>query len=247
MGTAQQTLTEDDPKAALNSPELYKLSARFPIKIDLESTDIKEICYKRLLGKSPEAQEKLKPLFNDSLRNNTKLQDAKYYESDFNQETFVNLYPFLPSHFEILLHLLGALAKTTGGIGLRSAIKVVQDILIENIDHNKPFAEQSVGSLVTTVTLYDALEKDIKRAFPSIHKSVGKVFIQFPDSKIHKEVAKTVAVLQIVSNMPVNIQNISSLMHPDVKLPSQMDKVKTAIDDLSKNSQIPFGEQDGKL
>ena len=53
IGTAQQTLTEDDPRAALNSPELYKLKDRFPIQIDLESSDIKEICYRRLLGKSP--------------------------------------------------------------------------------------------------------------------------------------------------------------------------------------------------
>ena len=44
IGTAQQTLTEDDPKASLNSPELYKLKDRFPIQIDLEPNDIKEIC-----------------------------------------------------------------------------------------------------------------------------------------------------------------------------------------------------------
>src|SRR5690625_1321714 len=41
IATAQQTLTEDDPRASLNSPELYKLKDRFPIQIDLESSDIK--------------------------------------------------------------------------------------------------------------------------------------------------------------------------------------------------------------
>ena len=59
LGTAQQTLTEDDPRAALNSPELYKLKDRFPIQIDLESRDIKEICYRRLLGKSPAGAKEL--------------------------------------------------------------------------------------------------------------------------------------------------------------------------------------------
>jgi hypothetical protein len=43
IGTAQQTLTEDDPRAALNSPELFKLTARFPIQIDLPSNDIELI------------------------------------------------------------------------------------------------------------------------------------------------------------------------------------------------------------
>ena len=36
---------------------------------------------------------------------------------------------FVPSQFQILLNLLSALAKSTGGIGLRSAIKIIQEIL----------------------------------------------------------------------------------------------------------------------
>jgi hypothetical protein len=58
ISTAQQTLTEDDPRAALNSDKLYKLKDRFPIQIDLESSDIKEICYRRLLGKSPAGRQR---------------------------------------------------------------------------------------------------------------------------------------------------------------------------------------------
>src|SRR5712671_6857679 len=103
IGTAQQTLTEDDPRASLNSPELYKLKDRFPIQIDLESSDIKEICYRRLLGKSPAGDGELGnhfDRFGQALRHNTKLQDAKYYDSDFDKKAFVNLYPFLPAHFD---------------------------------------------------------------------------------------------------------------------------------------------------
>ena len=110
IATAQQTLTEDDPRAALNSDKLYKLKDRFPIQIDLESSDIKEICYRRLLGKSPAGEAELGKLFDahgQALRHNTKLQDAKYYDADFSRESFTNLYPFLPAHFDILLHLLG--------------------------------------------------------------------------------------------------------------------------------------------
>ncbi len=66
-----------------------------------------------------------------SLRHNIKLKDARYYDNELDKVSFVNLYPFLPSHFDILLQLLGVLAKSTGGIGLRSVIKVVQDILVE--------------------------------------------------------------------------------------------------------------------
>ena len=250
FSTAQQTLTEDDPRAALNSPELYKLKDRFPIQIDLESSDIREICYRRLLGKSPEGGTLLGDLFDNhgqALRHNTGLQDAKYYDSDFSKETFVNLYPFLPAHFDILLHLLGALAKSTGGLGLRSAIKVVQDILIEGTDGHPPVAEQPVGWLATTVTLYDALEKDVQQAFPSIHRSVGKVIIRFPDSTVHKEVAKTVAVLQILGNLPVSVHNVASLMHPGIDAPSRKEDVDEAINELISDPIVPFGEQEGSL
>lgn len=249
ISTAQQTLTEDDPRASLNSPQLFKLKDRFPIQIDLESSDIKEICYRRLLGKSPAGETELGKLFDaqgQALRHNTKLQDAKYYDADLNRESFTNLYPFLPAHFDILLHLLGALAKSTGGIGLRSAIKVIQDVL-KGEGGTKAMADQPVGWLATTVTLYDELEKDIRRAFTSIHQSVGKVQIRFPDSQLHQDIAKSVGVLQILGNLPVSVQNVASLMHPSVTAASQLDTVRKAVEEMLNDVLVPLGEKNGNL
>lgn len=248
--TAQQTLTEDDPRASINSPQLFKLKDRFPIQVDLESSDIKEICTRRLLGKSPSGADELGRLFDargQVLRHNTKLQDAKYYDADFGKETFIDLYPFLPAHFDILLHLLGALAKSTGGIGLRSAIKVIQDILVEVGDGKNPMADQPVGRLATTVTLYDSLDKDIRRAFPSIHQAVQKVFIRCPDSPIHQDIAKSVAILQILGNMPITLQNLTSLIHPAVDAPSRLDEVRSAVEFLLNDPIVPLGSKDGQF
>jgi len=250
IGTAQQTLTEDDPHTAINSPELYKLKDRFPIQIDLQSSDIREICYRRLLGKSSAGEQALGRLFDhhgQELRHNTKLQDARFYDANLDRTTFIHLYPFLPAHFDVLLHLLGALAKSTGGIGLRSAIKVVQDVLVEGPEGQPPVADQPVGWLATTVTLFDALHQDIHRAAPSIDKAVDKALLRFPDSPVHQEVAKTVAVLQILGNMPVTAQNVTSLMHPSVAAPSRRAAVDAAIKDLIADPIVPFGEKSGSL
>lgn len=254
IGTAQQTLTEDDPHAALNSPMLYKLKDRFPIQVDLEARDIKQICTERLLGKSPEGASELGRWFDrcgQELRYNTKLQDARYYDSNFDRETFINLYPFLPAHFDILLHLLGALAKSTGGIGLRSAIKILQDILIEapsgGAGLRTPVAERPVGWLATTVTLYDALEKDIRRAKPELHNAVGKALKRFPDLPLHEEVCKTVAVLQILDNIPITVQNVAALSHPALDTTARRAEIDNAIQDLINDGLTPFGEQDGSL
>jgi hypothetical protein len=254
LSTAQQTLTVDDRSAAINSLELYKLKDRFPIAIDLKSTDIREICYRRLLEKSSEGEKSLGKLFDkhgQMLRHNTKLDGAKTFDSDFNKESFINYYPFLPSHFDILLHLLGRLASSTGGIGLRSAIKVVQDILIDEAGSKSPMGKQSIGNLVTTVILYDALEKDIRTAFPSIRKGVEKAIIrsaEFEDPELIKGIAKTVAILQILENIvPVTVQNIASLMHPSVESPSRREEIIKAIDLMTADKHIPFGEQEGDL
>lgn len=249
ISTAQQTLTEDDPRASLNSDKLYKLKDRFPIQIDLESSDIKEICYRRLLGKSPAGANELGALFDahgQALRHNTKLQDAKYYDADLNRTDFVNLYPFLPAHFDILLHLLGALAKSTGGIGLRSAIKVIQDVL-KGESGTKSMADQPIGWLANTVTLYDELEKDIRRAFASVHQSVDKVQIRFPDSPLHQDIGKSVAVLQILGNIPVTVQNVANLMHPGVAAAGQLDAVRKAAAEMVADVHVPLGEKDGSL
>ncbi|MFM8320442.1 MAG: BREX system P-loop protein BrxC, partial [Chloroflexota bacterium] len=250
IATAQQRLMEDDPRASLNSPELYKLKDRFPISIDLESSDIREICYKRLLGKSAPGEATLGQWFDQygqALRYNTRLQDARYYDADFDKRTFTNLYPFLPAHFDILLHLLGALARSTGGIGLRSAIKVIQDILIEGPAGQAPVANRPLGWLATTVTLYDALEKDIRRAAEPVHKGVAKAQIRFDGSPLHIEIAKTVAVLQILGNMPVTVQNVAALMHPAVEAPSRLEAVQAAVDELIADGLVPFGVKDGSL
>ena len=250
IGTAQQTLTEDDPKASLNSPELYKLKDRFPIQIDLEANDIKEICYTRLLSKSPAGENTLGELFDNhgqALRNHTKLVDARAYGADFDKQTFINLYPFLPAHFDLLLQLLGALAKSTGGIGLRSAIKVIQDVLVEGADGTTPIANQPVGWIANTVTLFDALKKDIEKGYPALYRSVGKVKIRFSDSELHQDIAKTVCVLQILGNLPISLQNVTSLMHAGITSASNADAVKKAVDELINDPIVPFGEQDGNL
>ena len=249
IATAQQTLTEDDPRAALNSAKLYKLKDRFPIQIDLQSSDIREICYRRLLTKSPNGDASLGAMFDShgqQLRHHIKLEDARFYEADFNRSSFVKLYPFLPAHFDILLHLLGALAKSTGGLGLRSAIKIVQDVL-RGEGGRAGLAGQAVGTLVTTATLYDELEKEIRRSFDTIHQAVGKVRERHGGQPLHLAVAKTVAVLQILSNLPVTVQNIAALLHPVVSAAPLHDSVRAAVEDMLKDPFVPLGEREGQI
>jgi hypothetical protein len=249
FATAQQTLTDDNPVAAINSPSLYKLKDRFPIGVHLEASDIKEICHKRLLTKSAAGEKTLGELYEShgaSLRTATQLAHAGVYGSELNKKVFVDLYPFLPAHFEILLQLLGRLAKKTGGLGLRSAIKVIQEVLVERASGLAPLADSSVGKLATTVTFYDSLQRDIQKSYPHVVEGVERVAQRLPSDSLAMAVAKSVAILQILENLPVTAGNIAALMQPDVASLSQKDEVARAIERMLADTLIPLDEKDGQ-
>ncbi|HUX22219.1 MAG TPA: BREX system P-loop protein BrxC, partial [Spirochaetia bacterium] len=249
MATAQQTLTEDDTRAAINSVNLYKLRDRFPIQIDLEASDIREICYRRLLGKSAEGQKSIEALFTahgEKLAHMTSIGGARGYGSVSDKKEFVDLYPFLPHHFDLLLRILGRLAKSTGGVGLRSAIKVVQDTLIEADGSGAPFAERPIGAIVTTVRLFDILRSDIEKTFPHVVEAVRRTEHAF-GTDIHLEVAKSIAFLQILDDFPLSRENLAALLHERVDGDSRLDEVKSATDDLMGEPTVPLVEVNGVL
>lgn len=253
LATAQQTLTEDNQSAMFNARDLYKLKDRFPIGVHLEASDIREICHKRLLTKSASGERELATAFDASgasLRTSTQLADGGVYEVELTKKTFVDLYPFLPAHFEILLQLLARLARKTGGLGLRSAIKVVQEVLIERAGRaatHPALADTSVGTLANTVTFYDALRRDIQSSFGYIVEGVERVAERFPKQPLYHDVAKSVAVLQILENLPVTTQNVAALLQPAVSSASQKDAVEQAVDAMTNDSLIPLGWKNGGL
>jgi len=250
IATAQQTLTEDDPRAQINTPKLFKLQARFPVQVDLEASDIREICYRRLLGKAAAGEARVHDLYDQygqQLRFNTQLHNTRYYRRELDQQTFVRLYPFLPQHFDILLELLGRLAKTMGGVGLRSAIKVIQDVLISPDSPTGPLADQPIGTLATTVTFYDALRRDIQRSFRHVVEAVEKTVKVFGSDTVETKVAKTIAILQILEDFPVSRENIASLLHPTIDAASQLGPVEIAVKNLIDEEAVPLAEIDGNL
>lgn len=250
LATGQQTLTEDNPNARFNSEKLYKLNDRFPIKIDIEASDIKEITTQRLLGKSSSGTQELKQLYTkhgEMLRLNTRLSNVErtVYKADLDEKSFVDLYPFLPHHFNLLLNLLARLAKKTGGIGLRSAIRVIQDVLTEG--PADMLAEEKVGRLANTAHIYNVLRSDIRKSYPHVAASVEKVINVFGEDSEEATIAKSIATLQILDDFHLSVDNLAVMMHPSVDAPSQLDKVKQKVNELKNTKGQTLKEIDGQL
>ncbi|MEZ5044073.1 MAG: BREX system P-loop protein BrxC [Saprospiraceae bacterium] len=254
LGTAQQTLTEDNPNARLNSDKLYKLNARFPISADIEASDIKEICTQRLLGKSSDAAKELKALYKqhgERLKHFSNLEHCEktmYVKDSLDEKLFIDLYPFLPQHFEIIISLLGRLAKITGGVGLRSAIKVIQDVLTDNLPSEaSPLAEQRVGTLATTYHIYDVLKADIQKSYSHVVSAVSKIVNLTGDSSDESKVAKSIGVLQLLDDFHLSAKNVAALMNPSVSDEGTHDKVFQIIEGLKSMPGCTLNEIDGQL
>jgi hypothetical protein len=246
IATAQQTLPMTGP--------LFKLQARFPetLRIDIESTDIREITYRRLLKKSPEAIQLLKKLFSEhsgAITAATQLKNTKHIQTHLDGDEFSRLYPFLPQHFNILMELLRSLARSTGGIGLRSTLKVIQDVLVDmkGAQSGIHLADLPVGTLATADIFFDTLRADIERANRPLVEAVAKVAIAYGPGSLHHRIAKTVAVLQLVEGFPVSSANVAAMLHPSADATPLLESVDKAATEMCDDKELPLELVDGSL
>lgn len=247
IATAQQTLTEDNHQAQLNSNELFRLNDRFPIKVDIEANDIKEIITKRLLGKSKEGQKYLSQLFEKNegiLKNSTHLmlQQRSIYNQVLTEESFANLYPFLPVHIDILLSLLQKLASRTGGVGLRSVIRLIRDILVDN-----HLADATIGQLAGPEHFYDVLRSDMERnSAREIVMAADKAIKIFSGNQLAVRTCKTIAIMQLLDDFNLSFDNICALLYNKVGDAFDKTAVRHILDEISQSDGLTLQEIEGK-
>jgi hypothetical protein len=235
IATAQQTIPKTGP--------LFGLQDRFPIKIDLKASDIREITHKRLLKKSADGAKQLQAAFathGAKLNLATRLSGCEGYPA-LDEATFVDFYPLLPQQFELLIRTISALAKMHGGVGLRSAIRCVEDILLDVQIHGGSVLAAPTGTLVTAAHLYDVLEKDIVSAAREICLQVDVIGNMYGKGSLEQQIAKVIALLQQIDGFPSTKANIAALLHPGIESDSLTEAIEGSIKKLLANTQIPLG------
>ena len=249
IATAQQTLTEDNPNAKLNSSELYRLNARFPIRVDIEADDIKEIITKRLLGKSTAGKDYLLSQYNaneSAIKLATALSsmERSMYIKALDAETFANLYPFLPVHIDILLSLLQKLASRTGGVGLRSVIRLIRDILVDN-----KLADSTIGELAGPQHFYDVLKVDMEKNadFKEIILSAEKAIQIFSGDKLAVKLCKIIAVMQILDDFALTFENLCALTYSTIGKNVDTAEIRKTLDLIKTTEGLTLNEIEGKF
>ena len=108
-------------------------------------------------------------------------------------------------------------------------------------------ADEDVKALASAVTLYDTLRADIEKPFAHITNGLVKVEKIFGADSLQCQVAKAVAVLQILEDFPVSRENVAAMIHPATDAAPLFEKVNAAVEDLLNEQAVPLNEVDGSL
>ena len=235
--TSQERLSEVVDNLEGKQVELARLRDRFPIEVDLAPSDIREVTSKRILKKKPGMREHLQDLFREhsgKLKEGTRLTGGA--EGDVDKGAFAELYPFLPFHVDLVIKIVSGLrtqrgtARHVGGAN-RTIIKLAQQVLI---NEKTDLGSRPVGDLVTLDLIYELLEGLISN---ERKHDVREIEEHFGTRTMASKVAKTLALLEFVKDVPRSEGNLAAVLHPSVGAPpiaSEVREALVALEDIHK-------------
>jgi hypothetical protein len=248
--TSQEKL--DEVVNALDSKkiELARLQDRFRLTVDLKQSEIAEITAKRVLEKTPEAVRVLGKLYED---NEGRIKDLGLLErtsrdTSITKDEFVRLYPYLPYEIDLCVDIVAGLRLRRGahrhvGGSNRTIIKQAQELMI---NPRTRLADAPLGDLVTLDKVYELLY--LGNLLPSeVSREIDGVAKNLPDNKMAQKVAKAIALLEPVKDLPRTPHNIAVVLYPSVTSGSILGEVEKAIAVLEKAQVIRNSEEGYKL
>ncbi len=249
VATSQERLDEVTSAIGDTKVQLAKVQDRFPIRVDLSPTDIREIVVKRVLAKKPECVADIQALFEKTegaLKTHAALERT-HRRQEFEPGSFTDFHPYLPHHIDTLsIDVVSGIRRQPGadrtiGGATRTIIKQAYEMLVND---RTRLADQPIGTLVTLDKLFELLEGSLSA---EIRKDVDDVGKKFPDDKWSVKVMKAVALMSFVSDLPRTAHNISALLYPSVDAPSPLKDIEAAIGSLVEAQHLRDSEDGYKI
>ena len=246
LATGQQKLEEG---AAANT-NLSKMKDRFPphLRVHLGVSNIRDVVHQRLLKKKHTVREELEELF---YTHKPDLQLYAYDCADISVRDFVDTYPLLPGHIDLLLEITSGLHDRNRGQGDSHAIRGLLQML-GDIFRLQDLGRREVGTLITLDRIYDvlhtALDADVQttlsRAFDFCQKNPeGRV----ADTSLAVKVLKTVALVELLREDRVkrDATLIGRCLYERVGQGSCTDAIQKTLDMLKAAGFVEYSEKTG--
>lgn len=250
--TSQEKL--DEVVAAIDSRrvELAKLQDRFRHRIDLAPADIREVATRRVLSKKPEAVSLLSEIFQSS---QGQLNAACHLErtarsSDITEDDFIQFYPYLPHFIEMSIDIMSGIRLQPGapkhlGGSNRTIIKQAYEMLVSE---RTALATQPVGTLVTLDKIFELVEGNLSSEKQKDISDISQTFANdHIDGPMAVRVAKAIALLEFVRDLPRTENNIAACLVDQVGAPAPRAEVERALEKLERAQFIRNTEEGWKL
>lgn len=239
FATGQQKL-EDQAEVS----NVGKLKARFPpqLRVHLGNTNIRDVVHKRLLKKQPEKAVCLRELFAKH-RGDLKLYG--YGCDSITEEDFVEVYPMLPGHIDLLMQITSNLrSRSSRAQGDDHAIRGLLQLLGELFREQK-LADKPVGDLVTLDAIYEvqhtALDADVQATLARIFSNT-----EVQEDVTAQRVAKAVALLELIQEQtPTTPEVVASCLYSRLGEGNQVPVISAALEKLRSLNLLGYSEKTG--
>jgi len=248
--TSQEKLTEVVAAIDDKRVELARLQDRFPITIDLKQSDISEVTGRRVLEKNAAGRDALRALYRENegrLKALCALERSSRH-AVLDEGQFVALYPYLPYQIDLCIDIVAGLRLKRGaqrhiGGSNRTIIKQAQQMLIHPRTN---LAGEPVGRLTTLDRVYELLY--LGNLLPTeVTHEVDEVPKRLPGNDLAWKVAKAIALLDAVKDLPRTPQNIAVTLWPDVSSQGLTEPVRDALKTLEKAQFVRESDEGYKL
>lgn len=237
--TGQEKLEEGG-----NQNILSKMKDRFPekLRVHLAGTNIRDVVHKRLLTKKPAVVETLHELFR---KHRNDLQLFAYQCEDITADDFVEVYPLLPQHIELILQLTSALrSRSSRSQGDDQGVRGLLQLLGELFRAQK-LADAPLGSLVTFDQVYDiqhtALDSDVQASMARVLN-----FCAQRGPTLAARAAKVVALLELIQDtVPTDAKFVASCLYDRLDRGSHQEQVTEALELLRRENLLGYSEKSG--
>jgi len=191
------------------SNDFSKIQARFKTRMKLTSTNVAEVIQKRLLAKTPDGEEMLRPIYEREVNNFRTLfefTDGQKYRNFQDEEHFFNCYPFIPYQFELFqlairgLSTHNAFEGKHSSVGERSMLGVFQEVAVQ-------IADEDVGKLATFDLMYKGIASALKSHLNSVRAAEKHL-----DNPLATRLLKALLLVKYVKEFKASIHNLTVLM-----------------------------------
>jgi len=243
MVTSQEDLSKvvGDMASVHKETDFSKIQDRFPIRLNLTSSNVSEVIQKRLLQKKSDSSvsSQLSSLYGKEQPNLKTLFEfvdgSRTYRISSTEEQFCHTYPFPQYQYDLFKSAIEALSRHnafTGkhaSVGERSMLGVFQDVA-------KRIADRPFGSLGSFDLMYEGISKVIK----SEHQQSIKLAENNLTDKLAIRLLKALFLVKYLKEFKGSPRNLSILMIDQfgIDLSAHETAVKESLNLLEQNTYV---------